>query len=65
MRNTGLGINNVVLPKLSENFDDEITSENTKEKRSRFYSIAEEAVITMFKKKGAFKSEEKKLQKRK
>ena len=39
---------NVLLSKLSENFDDETIEENTEERLNRFYKLLEEAVTTLF-----------------
>ena len=48
----------VLLTKLSEDYDDKSSNENTEEKLSRFYNLIEKAVVTVFEKKEAFKSEE-------
>ena len=51
------------MSKLSEGFDEESEIENTGQKLTRFYNIVEKAVVTLFEKKEAFKSEEKKKDK--
>ena len=48
----------ILLTKLSEDYDDKTESENTENKLIRFYSLIEEAVVTLFEKKEAFKSVE-------
>ena len=50
----------VLLTKLSEDYDDKTENENTNEKLERLYSLIEKAVVTVFKKKEAFKSKEEK-----
>ena len=50
----------VLLSKLSEDFDDKTKSEDTQERLNRFYKVIEEAVTTLFDKKEAFKSDDEK-----
>ena len=54
----------VILTKLSENFDEETEKENTSEKLNWFYNIIEKAVILLFDKKEAFKNENEKKDKK-
>ena len=55
---------NVLLSKLSEDFDEKTQNEDTHARLNRFYKVIEEAVTLLFDKKEAFKSdEEKKLKK--
>ena len=54
---------NVLLTKLSENFDDDSEHENTEEKLTRFYNLLEQAVTTLFEKKDSFKIEDEKKHK--
>ena len=51
---------NVLLTKLAEDFDERTKDENTHERLTRFYKLIEEAVVTIFDKKEAFKSIEEK-----
>ena len=53
-----------LLTKLSEDFDANTIEENTKERLDRFYKLIEEAVITIFEKKEAFKTDEEKKPKK-
>ena len=50
----------VILTKLSENFDDETRNENTEGRLKRFYEIIEKAVVMLFEKKNAFKKDDEK-----
>ena len=49
-----------LLTKLSEDFDENTKEEDTEERLNRFYKLIEEAVVTLFEKKEAFKTEENK-----
>ena len=55
----------VLMSKLSETFEEQSRNENTEEKLTRFYNIVEKAVVTLFEKKEAFKSEDEKEKKQK
>ena len=50
----------ILLSKLSEDFDIKIQNEDTQARLMRFYNVIEEAVKTLFEKKDAFKPEEEK-----
>ena len=52
-----------LLSKLSEDFDEKTTNENTEERLDRYYNILEKVVETLFEKKDAFKDEEEKKKK--
>ena len=55
---------NVILTKMAEDFEEKTENKNTEEKLDTFYKIIEEAVVLLFEKKEAFKTEDEK-QKRK
>ena len=50
----------ILLSKLSENFDEVTQNENTEQRLTRFYNLMEKAVETLFEKKDAFKTESEK-----
>ena len=50
----------ILLSKLSEDFEEKCVGENTEERLNRYYTIIEKVVETLFEKKEAFKSEEEK-----
>ena len=54
----------ILLSKLSENFDEVTQNENTEQKLTRFYNLMEHAVETLFEKKDAFKTESEKKAKK-
>ena len=54
----------VLLTKLSEDFDQKAEYETSEEKLNRFYKLVEKTVSTLFEKKEAFKNEEEKKEKR-